>query len=176
MKLSFAAPNLTLQSAGEAGAEALSRRSFLILLASLAAATTACTEDISSAAFPTDTLTAYVDVLVPADEFGPSASEVGVHQTLIRQAESDPAFRQLLILGFRWIGNQTGSGFLALSAEAKEQLLLRMSGMPLETLPRALFDFLRYQCFAAYYANPRAWAGLAIDRPPQPIGYPDFAR
>ncbi|MDS4014294.1 MAG: gluconate 2-dehydrogenase subunit 3 family protein [Candidatus Accumulibacter sp.] len=156
---------------------ALSRRHFLALLATLAAAGgVACSEDAAVSALPTDALAAFVDTLVPADEFGPSASAVGVHLTLTRKAMDEPELRQLLVNGFRWIDGQTNRGFAALNAESKNSFLQRMSEMPGDSLPRALFDQLRDHCFAAYYANSLAWRGLAIDRPPQPAGYPDYIR
>lgn len=170
-------PLLAQKDTGPGGWPAnLSRREFLILLPGLAAAGAAsCSDDRSTPALRPDSLSAYLDVLIPADEFGPSASELGVAQILLKRAETDQDLRGLLLVGFRWLDSQTPSGFAALPQAAREQLMTETAGKPAGSLPRSFFDILRHQCFSAYYANPQAWRGLAIDRPPQPVGYPDYA-
>lgn len=157
--------------------ETLSRRSFLLLLGTLSASgLVACGESSPAAtAYSAATLTAFADQLIPADTFGPSASGLGVDIALRQMAAADADFHGLLVVGFRWLDAQTPSGFVALAHEAREALLTDMSTQPAGSLPRGLFDMLRYRCFAAYYGNPLAWQGLAIHRPPQPDGYPDYA-
>ena len=43
--------------------------------------------------------------------------------------------------------------------------------MPWESPAGRFFQVMRNTAMAAYYAEPAAWRGLALDRPPQPLGF-----
>lgn len=120
-------------------------------------------------------LDAFVDTLIPADDLTPSASQLGVSMILWKQAESDPGLRQWLIEGLKWLDQGAPAGFARLDEPGRLLLVERLAGSPAGSQTRTFFEMMRVRIMSAYYADPRSSQGLAIDRPPQPIGYPDFA-
>jgi hypothetical protein len=120
-------------------------------------------------------LDAIVDTLIPADDVTPSASALGVTRILLQQAESDAVFRPWLIEGMKWFDQGVTGSFVLRNEDARVQLFEQLANFATGTQPRIFFELLRVRTMTAYYADPRGMTGLAIDRPPQPIGYPDFA-
>lgn len=51
-----------------------------------------------------------------------------------------------------------------------------MQAMPWESPAGLFFGVMRNTVMAAYYAEPASWRGLALDRPPQPLGFLDAVR
>ena len=164
----------------------LTRRQFLqILLWSLFAIrpSSALAKAVPEIAVPSkgphaafeQSLRAFVDVLIPADEHSPAASAVGVDAQIIAHAKNDYRFRKLLSVGFKWLDSQMSGGFAQLSDDAQIRVVEWMSQTESNSLPRRLFELLRYESMSFYYADHRSWPGLSISRPPQPLGYPDHA-
>jgi hypothetical protein len=120
-------------------------------------------------------LSALVDVLIPADEFTPSASALGVGNILLEQADSDAEFRPWLAAGMKWLDQGVPGSFILREESTRVVLLERLAGSAIGSQARTFFEILRLRTMTAYYADPRSWVGLAIDRPPQPLGYRDFA-
>jgi len=120
-------------------------------------------------------LRAFVDVLIPADAFSPAASAVGVDAQIIALSKNDYRFRKLLSVGFKWLDSQMPGGFAQLPEDAQIRVVDWMSQADGNSLPRRLFEILRYESMSFYYADHRSWQGLSIQRPPQPIGYSDHA-
>ena len=120
-------------------------------------------------------LDALVDTLIPADRLTPSASVLGVSYLLLKQAETDSAFRPWLTEGLKWLDQGTLGSFALLDEPARITLVERLANAVTGEQTRTFFELIRLRTMTAYYADPRSRAGLAIERPPQPIGYPDFA-
>ena len=121
------------------------------------------------------TLDAAIDTLIPADPLTPPASEMGVGQIIANQAEAEAQFRQWLIEGLKWFDQGVPSSFVLRDASARTELMQTLANSPVGSQTRIFFELLRLRTMTAYYADPRSRVGLAIERPPQPIGYPDFA-
>lgn len=119
-----------------------------------------------------ETLRIFVDALLPADELTPAASVLEVHTQILKDAEQTAALRQLIDDGCSWLEQSVGS-LKNLDSGQLERLLQAMSGAGWDTGPRNFFHEMRDRAVMYYYADPRAWAGSAINRPPQPIGYPE---
>ena len=51
-----------------------------------------------------------------------------------------------------------------------------MAALPWESPPGRFFAVMRNTVMADYYAQPESWRGLALDRPPQPLGFFDAVR
>jgi hypothetical protein len=120
-------------------------------------------------------LDALVDTLIPADALTPSASALGVGHMLLTQAESDAGFRPWLVEGMKWLDQGVAGSFSEIDESARLLLLERLANSAIGSQPRTFFELLRARTMTAYYADPRSRVGLAISRPPQPLGYPDFA-
>ncbi len=121
------------------------------------------------------TLDAAIDVLIPADTQTPSASVLNVGQKIVAQAETDPAFKQWLIEGLKWFDQGVTGSFIQRGIDGQTQLMRTLADSPVGSQTRIFFEQLRLRTMTAYYADPRSRTGLAVDRPPQPLGYPDFA-
>ena len=119
-----------------------------------------------------ETLRIFVDALLPADELTPAASVLEVHTQILKDAEQATALRQLINEGCSWLAQSVGS-LKTLDSGQLERLLQAMSEAGWDSGPRNFFHEIRDRTVTYYYADPRAWAGSAINRPPQPIGYPE---
>lgn len=120
-------------------------------------------------------LNALVDTLIPADHLTPAASALGVAGILLKQAESDTLFRPWLMEGLKWLDQGVIGSFIMRSERERTQLLEQLANNAVGSQPRIFFELVRVRAMTAYYADPRSATGLTVDRPPQPIGYPDFA-
>lgn len=120
-------------------------------------------------------INALVDTLVPADGFTPAASTLNVGHALLKQAEHEPLFEAWLREGLKWLDQGSQDSFIHLDEPTRIGLLERLANSAPGTQPRTFFEMVRLRVMTAYYADPRGRIGMAIDRPPQPVGYPDFA-
>ena len=126
-----------------------------------------------------DTLGAWLDTLIPADET-PSATQLGVDKMLLAAASADGDYLSLLNFGRIWLDLQArqhgASGFAALDADAREAVAARAAGARPGSAQRRFFEVTRQDAFTYYYQQPGSWPGLGYSGPPQPLGYPDYTR
>ena len=119
-----------------------------------------------------EALRIFVDALLPADELTPAASMLEVHTQILKDAEQDAMLQQLIEGGCQWLEQSFGS-LATLDSGQLERLLLAMSEAEWDSGPKNFFFQIRDRAVTYYYADPRAWSGSAINRPPQPMGYPE---
>jgi len=119
-----------------------------------------------------ETLRIFVDALLPADDLTPAASVLEVHTQILKDAEQVAALRQLINDGCYWLEQSVGS-LKTLDSGQLERLLQAMSEAAWDSGPKNFFHEIRDRAVMYYYADPRAWAGSVINRPPQPMGYPE---
>ncbi|NNK78023.1 MAG: hypothetical protein HKP40_04845 [Litoreibacter sp.] len=125
-----------------------------------------------SATIDADTLAAFVDILLPADDLSPAASALGVPAELEEFGRDEPQFGRLLAVGTSWL-NQTGSGpFHALTPGDQALVVDWMSRSDFNQIPRRFFHLVRLVSIELYYARPEAIAGFPVAVAPQPDGYP----
>lgn len=118
------------------------------------------------------TLAAFLDTLLPRDALSASATGLGVDEGLWAYAREDGQFGQLLALGCTWLDQTQGPLFHAL-AEAQQIAIVRwMADSDWQQIPRRFYELTRQLAVEIYYSHPASWGGLALQRPPQPIGYP----
>jgi hypothetical protein len=117
------------------------------------------------------TLAAFVDVLIPKDRFTGSATDLQVDVQLWALADSSEKLRQLLAAGCEWLNQTGGPPFSELKYKQQYKLVAWMAESDWENVPRLFYEIVRSSAMRFYYAQPAAWDGLAIDRPPQPVGY-----
>lgn len=118
------------------------------------------------------TLSAFVDVLIPRDRFSGSASDLQVERQIWLLAESSDDFRRLLVMGCEGLNQTGGAVFAELDYQQQYTLVSWMAESDWNHIPRRFYEIVRDTALSLYYAQPEAWQGLAIDSPPQPVGYP----
>jgi hypothetical protein len=121
---------------------------------------------------------AFLDLLLPQDEFSPGASAVGVDAALIEQARGDRQLGKIIELGVGWLDRQAQTqgvkGFHELAEDRQLLVVSIAERQRAGSLPRVFFENIRYQAFGHYYADPRSWGGLGYAGPPQPRGFMDY--
>ena len=118
------------------------------------------------------TLRAFIDVLLPRDSHCGSASDYHVDRQLLVLARHDKQFGKLLGLGCQWL-NMTGTIAFAELAAADQATVVRwMADSDWNQIPRRFYELLRQLAVEIYYSDQRAWNGLPLSAPPQPLGYP----
>lgn len=161
------------------GASRLSSKTRRRLLQSVAAFFLTLAADIAQAtesSAPTSrerlTLACFLDVLLPRDALTGSATDLLVDGQVWELAAADPQFRRLLALGCQWLDMTGGPPFHRLDAAQQEAVVEWMSGSDWSAIPRRFYELVRQLAVTLYYADPRSWRGLPLERPPQPLGYP----
>lgn len=119
---------------------------------------------------------AFCDTLVPADEFTPAASALRVPETILGNIEGDELAERLLALGCDWLDTACGGDFAAADEATRIGACERMQALPWASPPGRFFQVMRNTVMAEYYVQPAAWRGLALKRPPQPLGFFDAVR
>jgi len=122
------------------------------------------------------TLSGFLDTLLPADEYSPSASALGTPDRLLAEAERDPLYLRLIRAGCEWIDLQTQGEFAGAPEAARGLVVDWMSKAPRDSVPRRFFDLVRDHALVLYYSTPAGWRGTGFEHPPQPLGYPEAGR
>lgn len=155
----------------------ISRRAFAQSLGAVPLFSTVVTGAEAQTSELIEMLAAVADLVVPRDDT-PSASDIGVHERLIEQARKVPNYPRLLSEGLNWMEQQArtayGRPFLALTGDRRDRIFAEAFDAAPGTLPAVFARRVRTDVLTAYYRDARVWAGLGIDRPIQPEGYPDF--
>jgi hypothetical protein len=133
-----------------------------------------------ASAWDSDTVRAYVDTLIPADDT-PSGSMLGVDARLRGVTRGQPDYRRLVELGLGWLNAQArasfGRDFVQLDAAGRETVVGRAASSAFDTLPRLFFERTRATAYFFYYGQPASWRGMRGYRgPPQPQGFVDYAK
>lgn len=129
-------------------------------------------------AYPLTALGPFLDILIPRDETG-SATDFGVHRTLIDHARGTPGYMRLLRAGCKWLDFEArrmgATNYAALDAVSQEAVLVKATKASGGTLPRKFFEINRDFAFRAYYADPASWQSAGYRGPPQPDGFMDHS-
>lgn len=121
------------------------------------------------------TLSAFLDILLPEDLHSPSASQLRIDQELLINTQSDPALNALLKRGCKWLNEQAKGSFSSLPSEYKLQLITWMAEKAsLSKLPGLFFLHVRYHAVTLYYSKQPAYTSIGLPHPPQPQGYPEL--
>ena len=122
------------------------------------------------------TFTAFCDTIVPADELTPAASALGVPKTILAELAGIALAERLLAAGCAWLDAACAGNFAQADEASRVAASERMAALPWESPPGRFFAVMRNTVMADYYAQPESWRGLALDRPPQPLGFFDAVR
>lgn len=125
------------------------------------------------------TLAAYLDTLIPADEF-PSATQLGVTERLMAQTEANDGYRQFIKKGCEWLDAQAkqygAADFAALSEAQREQVVSLAATGKAGVSVQMFFDQTQAYAFIHYYAHPQSWRALGYGGPPQPQGFMNYTQ
>ena len=125
------------------------------------------------------TLVSYIDALVPSDDVGPGAIELGVHLKIIRKAKGSKRYQAVLERGCKWLDLKAkkfgGSHFGDLSPAKRDEVIAAAADSEINSLPRVFFQTTRNDVYFHYYAEPEAWVAMGYQGPPQPEGFADYA-
>jgi hypothetical protein len=154
-----------------AGGSRISRRIFV-----LGGAAVVCgVAVVSGALILQPGLKAVVDTIIPADEFGPAASETGATEAIWAAIEGRPLDQIRLRMALAWLNLRAGGSF-ALASEATRNAVLReLAGRPIDDPRRRFFDRIRKLTMRHYYGSAARAEALGFVGAPQPTGYPDAA-
>lgn len=126
-----------------------------------------------------EALPAFLDILIPEDTT-PSASQLGLHGKLIQHAKGIENYTRLLELGCQLLDGLSQAryrvNFNALAPAQGEPLVMMVEASPKGSIPEMFFTRVLSDLFGFYYSHPASWPGLGLDSPPQPNGYPDYAK
>ena len=125
------------------------------------------------------TLRTLLDTLIPADA-SPAASALGIDRTLLELAVRNEDYSRLLDEGAAWLDRSAralgAQSFAAGTEEQRIAIVRQAERARPQTLPRRLFERVRYDALRLYYAQPATWPSVGYAGPPQPVGFPDFER
>ena len=132
----------------------------------------------TSAQPSSETLKAYLDTLIPADET-PSATQLGVDQQMLAKGRNDEGYQLALVVGTTWLDEQArergARDFVSLDGSAGEAIVARAAEADSESVENLFFEITRTDAFLYYYARPESWHGITdYQGPPQPLGYMDY--
>ena len=119
---------------------------------------------------------AFCDTLIPADALSPAASTLGVPGAILADVRGNPLGERLLAAGCAWLDGECQGDFAGAAEAMRNAALERMQAMPWESPAGRFFVVMRNTVMADYYVQPASWRGLALDRPPQPLGFFDAVR
>lgn len=120
----------------------------------------------------TGALDAFLDTLLPADAFGPAASDIGIGQALIGFASEETDFRRLIALGTQWLDALDVRPFADLPATTREDVLRFLQGADIDEIPGRFYRVVRQAAMELYHARADTITGLPLKPAPQPEGYP----
>ena len=113
------------------------------------------------------TLAHFVDTLISGDT-------LGVHRQICQLTRNDPLMERFIRQGCLWLDRQSRGSYADLPPLTQQKLVNWMANQPDSSYPFQLFNRLRHESMGFYYSHPESWNGLAINRPPQPLGYSTF--
>lgn len=117
-------------------------------------------------------LSAFLDALLPGGGELPAASTLGLADALIGEARHRPEVLELLAAGSAAL-NGTGRGpFHGLSPDERSVVADWLSAQPPHTPARQFYTLVRQLAMELYYSREAAIAGLPLNTAPQPRGYP----
>ena len=122
------------------------------------------------------TFGAFCDTLVPADALSPAASMLGVPGAILGDVRGNALGERLVAAGCAWLDAECRGDFAGAAEALRNAALERMQAMPWESPAGRFFVVMRNTVMADYYVQPASWRGLALDRPPQPLGFFDAVR
>ncbi|WP_062269525.1 gluconate 2-dehydrogenase subunit 3 family protein [Endozoicomonas arenosclerae] len=125
---------------------------------------------------PPGVLPSVLDVLIPGDST-PGATDLKIEESLLDTASQIPRYPELIQQGTQWFNTTSLRSFYKpfpeLAPNAQIRIVEAAFNQPEMTLPRVFIERIREDAMTLYYHNSASWTGMDINRPIQPLGYPD---
>ena len=113
----------------------------------------------------------YVDILIPEDEYTPSASSLGIHLEILGKINAESFYKKIFDAGCNWLDQGITPSWRNLTEDQRVQVVQLMEQSKPKTLQKSYFLIMRELTMQSYYSRKESWNGLGIDSPPQPDGY-----
>lgn len=117
-------------------------------------------------------LGAVLDSLLPADEFSPSATDLGLEVEMKRLIAENELLVRLFTLALGWLDGIGTRPFRELDEKRQVEILTAMAASDFNQIPGRFFYIVRALAVELYYARPEAISGYPLNPAPQPAGYP----
>jgi hypothetical protein len=146
----------------------LTRRRFLLMVPVLAMSAMA-----GYSVWRTDeTITAFVDTLLPEDELGPAASATGAVE-VVQGTFSGSTLRQAeLRLLAAWLDFASGGSFAGASPERRHEVVEKLDGLSEDTVRWKIYRRARGAVMLHYFTDAKRAMAMGLPGAPQPDGYP----
>jgi len=119
------------------------------------------------------TVKAFVDTLLPADELGPAASEVGGVEALKAEFDHSMLRRGELQLLMSWLDLNAGGSFASATADRQFEIVTALDALSEETVRWKIHRRARGAVMWHYFSSAERTMALGLPGAPQPDGYPD---
>ena len=116
-------------------------------------------------------LGAVLDTLFPADDFCPSATELGVDTMIFEALGAQGPLLQLFSLALDWMDTLKDRPFRDLPPTQQAEIIEAMASSDYNHIPGRFYHIARALTFEFAYAAPAALGGLPLHSAPQPEGY-----
>ena len=149
------------------GRSSVSRRAFLLLLP-LAAIVAAV--GLKQARLK-ETLAALADTILPADEFGPAASQTGAVEAITSGFQARAYGEAELRLLAGWLDVSAFGSFANATPERRNQILKQVSELAPRTLRWRTYNRARSVVMRHYFGSAARCMAMGLPGPPQPGGH-----
>ena len=122
------------------------------------------------------TLEAFLDTLIPRDEFGPSATDVGLTESIQEVADRNLSRKLELEIALAWLNLQAGGDFASKPEHERNAIVSRLASADRHTVLGRAYYYVRTPCMRLYYGNAERARQLGFVSAPQPEGYLDPAQ
>jgi hypothetical protein len=120
-----------------------------------------------------DSLTAFVDTLLPQDEFGPAASSTGAVEQLMNTFSGSVIRQAELMLLIAWLNIDARGSFANASESARHQVVESIDQLPATTIRWRIYRRARASVMRHYFGSAERCTQMGLPGAPQPEGYPD---
>ena len=117
-------------------------------------------------------LGAVLDTLLPADDWSPSASELGLDDEMKELIAGNENLNRLFLVTLEWLDGVASRPFRELDQNRQTEILTAMAASDYNQIPGRFFHIVRALAVELYFARPEAIAGYPLNAAPQPAGYP----
>ncbi|WP_372841512.1 gluconate 2-dehydrogenase subunit 3 family protein [Phaeovulum sp.] len=141
-------------------------------MAALGAGLASICGPVVAEARPMASLAAVLDVLLPADDFSPSASALGIERDIADFVAESDMMTRLFLAALDWMDHLADLPFRDLTSAQQAEVMAFMETADFNAVPGRFYHILRALAVEFYYARAEAIIGLPLNATPQPEGYP----
>ena len=122
------------------------------------------------------TLEAFLDTPIPRDEFGPSATDVGLTKEVLTAADRNILRKAELEIALAWMNLRARGNFASRNETERNAIVSRMAELKPNSVLGGAYYRTRSTCMLHYYGNADRAVQLGFVGAPQPEGHLDPAQ